>query len=167
MSGFFVWNPAGRFPSFKHSTLPNAVTEAERLTREHPDKTFMVLAPIITDDDARRASAYSLGVEHGLAQAHREIMASEAKADRLSDRLEGLRSEAARHRNAAPILADARKYQAIVADALLWFKGFSAAFALRESYDQPHVPNINILQELNGRLQDVLPNQLTDDEIPF
>lgn len=45
-SFWFVWNPDGRSPSYKHPSEAAAVGEAERLARLHPGNTFVVLESI-------------------------------------------------------------------------------------------------------------------------
>lgn len=41
-----VWNPDGRSPMFKHDGLLAAQAEAERLARENPAQTFVVLESV-------------------------------------------------------------------------------------------------------------------------
>ncbi len=43
---WFVWNPDGRSPTFRHLSEDNAVTEAERLARLNPGETFVVLESV-------------------------------------------------------------------------------------------------------------------------
>jgi hypothetical protein len=43
---WMVWNPNGRAPSFKHASEGSAVAEAERLARQCPGQTFVVLRAI-------------------------------------------------------------------------------------------------------------------------
>lgn len=43
---WMVWNPSGRPPSFRHSTEEAAVAESERLARENPGRTFIVLGSV-------------------------------------------------------------------------------------------------------------------------
>ncbi len=43
---WFVWNPSGRDPSFKHETEESAILEAERLARANAGKEFVVLEAI-------------------------------------------------------------------------------------------------------------------------
>lgn len=40
---WMVWNPAGRAPTFRHTTQAFAQAEAERLAKEHPGQSFFVL----------------------------------------------------------------------------------------------------------------------------
>lgn len=44
--GFFVWNPLGRIPCFKHETYHSALVEAERLARANPGHDFFVLGAL-------------------------------------------------------------------------------------------------------------------------
>lgn len=44
---WFVWNPSNRPPSFKHTTASGAMDEAERLARENPGQTFIVLESVM------------------------------------------------------------------------------------------------------------------------
>ena len=43
---WFVWNPDGRSPSFRHRSEDSAVAEAERLARINPGETFVVLESV-------------------------------------------------------------------------------------------------------------------------
>lgn len=43
---WIVWNPAGRNPTFRHRSESAAVAEAERLARENPGQTFVVLQSV-------------------------------------------------------------------------------------------------------------------------
>ncbi len=43
---WFVWNPDGRSPQFRHSREASAISEAERLARENPGHTFVVLESV-------------------------------------------------------------------------------------------------------------------------
>lgn len=43
---WFVWNPAGRNPQHRHDSRELAITEAERLARNHPGETFIVLQSV-------------------------------------------------------------------------------------------------------------------------
>lgn len=40
---WLVWHEGGNAPTFKHQTLHSAHSEAERLARQAPGKTFCVL----------------------------------------------------------------------------------------------------------------------------
>jgi hypothetical protein len=129
--GFLVWNPEANLPQHVHSTLELALTEAERLGRANPGKRFVVMAPVLTAQDAHRAKAFSDGKAEGLAQAHREIMHAEAKTDRL---LEEKHVWAQQTRRLAVFAQKHRAFQSIVADALLWFDGFMAAHSTKEDW---------------------------------
>lgn len=43
---WMVWNPAGYNPTFKHQSKESAIREAERLAREKPEQTFVVLESV-------------------------------------------------------------------------------------------------------------------------
>lgn len=43
---WLVWNPNGKNPSYRHAFEANAIREAERLARENPGETFVVLASV-------------------------------------------------------------------------------------------------------------------------
>jgi hypothetical protein len=43
---WFVWNPNGPSPSYRHQLLESAVKEAERLARLNPGTTFVVLESV-------------------------------------------------------------------------------------------------------------------------
>ncbi len=44
---FLVWNPNGpRNPSFRHTTLEAATTEARRLAEQAPGQEFIILAAV-------------------------------------------------------------------------------------------------------------------------
>ena len=43
---WFVWNPEGRNPQCKHLDELSATMEAERLARENPGQTFVILQAI-------------------------------------------------------------------------------------------------------------------------
>lgn len=45
-SFWFVWNPEGHSPTYKHPSEKSAVGEAERLARLHPGNTFVVLESV-------------------------------------------------------------------------------------------------------------------------
>jgi hypothetical protein len=167
MSGFFVWNPAAGLPTRTHSTLARAAAEAYRLKCLNPAATFYVMAPLLCDGQTERAQQFSDGVEAGLAQAHREIMRAEAAADRNGEEVIRLQG---RLRSAQPILDQAWRFQAIVADALLWFDGFAAAYAAKESYERPNLPDRQDLKDLSRHLQNIetqAARDLMDEEIPF
>lgn len=166
--GFHVWNPAGRLPTRVHDTLQRAVTEAERLTRENPGQTFVVMSPVISAKDAYVAKAFSDGKAEGYAQARREVMAAEGRLDKALEELAAFKA-------LRPFLDDVEAYQAIVADCLLWVQGFNAAYAVRESYERPDTPSVDKIRDLNIALQHIwrerdkasCTRRDLDDEIPF
>lgn len=43
---WMVWNPAGRSPTFRHTTKAFALAEAERLAKDHPGQNFYVLQAV-------------------------------------------------------------------------------------------------------------------------
>lgn len=43
---YLVWCEDGSAPRVKHVTVTRAEGEADRLAREHPGKSFVVLAPL-------------------------------------------------------------------------------------------------------------------------
>lgn len=143
--GFHVWNPAGCMPTRVHDTFLRAWSEKDRLQDAHPDQRFVVMAPVLSIESAQAARAFSDGKAEGYAQARREVMEAEARLDKA---LEELPARALR-----PFLEDAASYQSIVADCLLWFQGFNAAYAGRDSYDRPNTPSAEKLRELNQALQ--------------
>jgi len=165
--GFMVWNPEHGTPTFVHQTLASAVTEAERLMRRNPGQRFIVMAPVLTPADASRAKVWSDGKAEGLAEARPDIMAAEAAAERALDKVGDLNSDL---RKFTAIQKQHRAFQAVVADCLLWFDGFVAAYAGREPYERPNVPAREMLRQLNGALQalEPIPSEYDlSDEIPF
>ena len=162
--GFMVWNPARGMPSVAHDTLERALSEAERLTAANPGERFVIMSPIMAGSDASAAKAWSDGKAEGLAQAHREIMRAEAKADQALDRVGDLASAL---RRVDALRTHHRRFQAIVADCLLWFDGFRAAHSPKDSWESPHVPDRDALRELNAALQALETPQPEFEEIPF
>lgn len=163
--GFLIWCPEHGLPTVAHPTFLGAVAEADRLKRQYPGHRFVVMSPVEDMSGVGYALGWSRGREEGLAQAHREIMDAEAKTDRLydlSDDLQGQLLDLKGFRD------DAVAYQAIVADALLWFDGFAAAHSPRESWERPRLPDRERLRDLNAAFQRVLPpGPDADQEIPF
>lgn len=45
-AGYFVWNPAGGPPTYRHDDQEAATNEARRLAEQNPGQTFMVVATI-------------------------------------------------------------------------------------------------------------------------
>ena len=163
--GFLVWNPSRSLPTKVHDTLDRALAEAERLTALNPGERFIIMSPVMAGPDATAAKAWSDGKAEGLAQAHREIMRAEAASDRWSEEAHRLTASL---RRLGIIQDNQRRYQAIVADCLLWFDGFSAAFGVNEAWQQPRIPDRDTLRSLNKALQDLeAPALLQDEEIPF
>ncbi len=162
--GFLVWCPERGFPTYTHPNFLGAIAEADRLKRANPGCRFVVMAPCEDMSMIGYSLGWSRGREEGLAQSHREIMKAEAVEDRNMDAAHDLR---ARLRRTAKIEDNAKAFQSIVADALLWFDGFAAAHAHRESYDQPRIPDRDQLRTLNGALQDLAEPDASLGEIPF
>lgn len=162
--GFMVWNPARGMPTVVHDTIERALAEAERLTRENSGERFIIMSPVMAGSDASTAKAWSDGKAEGLAQAHREIMRAEAHSDQWCDKARDLETSLSRF---AAIERDQRRFQAIVADCLLWFDGFRAAHSPKDSWERPHVPDRDALRELNAALQALETPQPEFEEIPF
>ena len=162
--GFMVWNPARGMPTVVHETIGRALSEAERLTRENPGERFIIMSPVMAGSDASTAKAWSDGKAEGLAQAHREIMKAEAYSDQWREKATALERSM---KKLGVIQRDHRRFQAIVADCLLWFDGFRAAHSPKDSWERPHVPDRDALRDLNGALQDLEPAQSDFDGIPF
>lgn len=170
MSGFFVWSPEGRAPTYLHETLKSAMTERDRLAAIHPGKTFHILAPVLTDEAALRATGYDRGLADGrrtwmeqAAQAVCRANTAENQALRFSHRLNKL----------AVFENQAADFQGIVADCLLWFDGFIAPFATKERHERPHIPDRESLKDLNANLQRLMRGSTRgaidcdDEEVPF
>lgn len=162
--GFMVWNPARGMPTVTHDTIERALSEAERLTRENPGERFIIMSPVMAGSDASTAKAWSDGKAEGLAQAHREIMKAEAYSDQWSEKAMALEKSMKR---LGVIQRDQRKFQAIVADCLLWFDGFRAAHSPKDSWERPHIPDRDALRELNVALQALETTHPEFEEIPF
>lgn len=162
---FLVWNPAKGLPTVTHHTLESARREAERLWRQ-TGETFYVMAPLIEASAMREAVAFNRGKKEGERDAHRQIMLAEGNADRWSEQARDLKRQLDR---AELWLSRGRRFQAIVADAVLWFDGFAAAYELLGK-KLPRIPDRPQLRELNAALQDLKPSDYyadLDDEIPF
>lgn len=43
---WFVWNPAGHAPTYKHFNEGEAIREAERLAKQNPGQDFIVLQSV-------------------------------------------------------------------------------------------------------------------------
>lgn len=65
---WLVWNPTGKNPSYRHPSEASAITEAERLARENPGNTFVVLQTVC----ARRVD-YMLRVDMRPGAENEEI----------------------------------------------------------------------------------------------
>lgn len=162
--GFMVWNPARGMPHVVHDTLERALAEAERLTAKNPGERFIIMSPIMAGSDASAAKAWSDGEAEGLAQAYREIMKAEAFSDQCCERAQDFERQLNRY---GAIQQGQRRFQAIVADCLLWFDGFRAAHSPKDSWERPHVPDREALRELNAALQALEAPQPEFKEIPF
>lgn len=161
---FLVWNPARGLPTYAHDSLESACREAVRLRSQHGGN-FYIMAPLIDEEEMWRAAAFSRGKNEGLAEARRQIMLAEGNADRLSDERVELRNKLSR---VEKWLFKAKGFQSIVADALLWFDGFSAAHAHQSEWERPTIPERHKLRELNSALLDLVPSsEYDDDQIPF
>lgn len=160
--GFLIWNPSRNLPTHVHETIESALAEFERLTRLHPGERFIIMSPVLAGSDASAAKAWSDGRAEGLAERLEDIKAAEAVSDRQGEELDGLRK-------LRPLLAELRQHQSTVADCLCWFDGFAGAFAHRDGWEQPRIPDRDAIRRLNGRLQDLLPEAAPDmdDEVPF
>lgn len=170
-AGFMVWCPEKGMPNVAHDTIESAVAEAERLTRLYPPHRFLVMSPLESAPDIIRAKVWGdgrkEGREEGLAEAHRAIMEAEAKTDRAYDKIGDLNSDLRRFK---AVGAKHRAFQAVVADCLLWFDGFTAAYAGREPFERPNVPARETLRQLNAALMGLEPpsaHRDLDHEIPF
>jgi hypothetical protein len=165
--GYMVWSPEGAMPTYVHPTFDAALTEAQRLKRLCRHRRFYIMSPVHGLADAEAATSFDQGKAEGLAEAHRQIMDAEARMDRAFDKVGDLTSLL---RSARPIIDRSRAFQSIVADALLWFDGFAAAHALRDSWDRPNIPDRDQLRQLNGALQELThqtDQRVADEEIPF
>lgn len=159
--GFMVWNPARGMPTVVHDTIEQASAEAERLTRQNPGEYFIIMSPVLTDQAATIGKIWSDGARYAQAR----IENAEANAKRMID--DAIQFEAKTKRRFAVIERDQRRFQAIVADCLLWFDGFRAAHSPKDSWERPHVPDRDALRELNAALQALEAPQPEFEEIPF
>lgn len=163
--GFLVWNPSRSLPTVVHDTLERALAEAERLKRLNPSERFVIMSPIMAGSDASAAKAWSDGKAEGIAEARREVMRAEKFSDQWCETAKGLERTM---RRLGPIREHQRRYQAIVADCLLWFDGFAAAFGAREGWEQPRIPDRDTIRDLNRALLDLEEAPSTNEqEIPF
>lgn len=164
--GFLVWNPARAHPSVQHGTFAEACAEAQRLRSANPGERFYIMAPVMEKRHAEAAQAFSDGKAAGWAEARDEI----ARGDkRISEAWDHNRRLDRSIQPLLPIARDAEDHQAIVADCLCWFDGFSAAHGRDDR--QPFTPDREKLRRLNAVLQEVVGSQrgstTADDEIPF
>lgn len=159
--GFMVWNPARGMPSVVHDTIEQASAEAERLTRQNPGEHFIIMSPVLNATEANMGRAWSDGARFMGGMLER----AEADAKVMIDG--ALEHEAKIKRRFAVIERDQRRFQAIVADCLLWFDGFRAAHSPKDSWERPHVPDREALRELNAALQALEAPQPELEEIPF
>lgn len=163
--GFLVWNPSRGLPTVVHDTLDRALSEAERLKKANPTERFVIMSPIMAGSDASAAKAWSDGKAEGLAEARQEVMRAEQFSDQWCEK--AMRLEGAT-RQLADLRRHQRRYQAIVADCLLWFDGFAAAFGSREGWEQPRIPDRDTIRDLNRALLNLEQGQpIPDEEIPF
>lgn len=131
------------------SWLKGAWKDGEKRTRR---SLAEALLPMI-ERYAEIAAAQAVAEMH--VDMHKQVMDAEANSDRLGERLHKLKA----------IEANARAFQAIVADCQCWFDGFKAAHAGQESWDKPWTPSRDSLSQLNMALQALLPG--ADEEVPF
>lgn len=169
--GFLVWCPERGTPTFVHKTFLEAVAEADRLKRSHPDCRFVVMAPVEDMSGVGYALGWSRGREEAAAQARQDVIDADARADRARDEAYELRVALDRLQ---PFADNAEDFQAIVADCQCWFDGFAGAQSGRESYERSHLPNRDKLTALNAAFQAVLRarplrtvGDELDDHIPF
>lgn len=163
--GFLVWNPSRGLPTVVHDTLERALTEAERLKSANPTERFVIMSPIMAGSDASAAKAWSDGKAEGLAEARQEVMRAEKFSDQWCEK--AMKLEGAT-RQLADLQRHQRRYQAIVADCLLWFDGFAAAFGAREGWEQPRIPDRETIRDLNRALLNLEQDHpIPDEEIPF
>lgn len=148
--GFHVWNPAGRLPTYTHPTFLGAWAEKDRLQRLHPTERFVVMMPC----EDMSAIGYGLGFTRGREEARREVDYRVRDAWQVADIARQDATELRKRlASVEPLIKDVEAYQAIVADCLLWFQGFNAAYVGRESYDRPITPSAEKLRDLNAALQ--------------
>lgn len=159
---FLVWNPARGMPTVAHPTIESASAEAARLSRQHPGQHFLIMSPVLTEDAANTGKAWSAGANFMAARAER----AEANAKRMID--DAIQYEAKVKRRFRSFEEHQRRYQAIVADCLLWFDGFAAAFGTREGWEQPRIPDRDTIRDLNRALLNLEQGQpIPEEEIPF
>jgi len=159
--GFMVWNPARGMPTVVHDTIEQASAEAERLTRQNPGEHFIIMSPVLTDQGVTVGKAFSDGARFAMARVEN----AEANAKRMID--DAIQYEAKIKSRFRVLERDQRKFQAIVADCLLWFDGFRAAHSPKDSWERPHVPDRDALRELNSALQSLETPEPEFEEIPF
>lgn len=159
--GFMVWNPARGMPTVVHDTIEQASAESERLTRQNPGEHFIIMSPVLTDQGVIMGKAFSDGARFAMARVEN----AEANAKRMID--DAIQYEAKIKHRFRVFERDQRKFQAIVADCLLWFDGFRAAHSPKDSWERPHVPDREILCELNRALQSLEMPEPEFEEVPF
>lgn len=162
--GFLVWNPQANYPRVVHDTFERAEAEAERLAACNPGERFVVMSPVTGKKKAEVAKAFSEGKAQGYAEARDDVMRAERFSDAACEERDQLRRD---QRLLRPFKDRAARFQAIVADCLLWFDGFNAAFAMRKEHERPRVPDRDKLTDLNAAFQRIMPLDAADDEIPF
>ncbi len=174
--GFHVWNPAGRLPTYTHPTFLAAWAEKDRLQALHPGERFVVMMPC----EDMSGIGYGLGFTAGREEARREVDARVRDAWQVADIARAdARDLRAKIAALVSFLANIGEHRATVADCLLWFDGFMAAFA-NDGTREPHVIRRDLLLALNRDLiaiqnapalaSETAPSRnlmLDDQDIPF
>lgn len=139
------------------------MTPAQSLTaiRDKIEEALKATDP--TDCRVILAGAHTLALL-GAHYANRAVT-EEADAKALID--DAIQYEAKVKRRFRTIEGNQRAFQAIVADCILWFDGFRAAHAPKESWERPHVPDRAILCDLNAALQALEASQPEFEEVAF
>lgn len=162
--GYLVWNPDRGMPTVSHDTYDSAHTEALRLSRENPGSTFYVMSPLFTPDQASAVAAFSQGFQAAMAEARESLMQANREARLLHDQLNEVREEV---RDLHDLGLNVDDHQATVADCLLWFDGFSAAWPADRICHTPHRAKLVRLNTVLQDIQRARKNTQPDQEIPF